>query len=246
MARQDSLHWTADPRFSYLRNPPLWHRRRTNFCLRAPKSKMDKRSANERHSQWQWQGSDQARDGFAPMLAESVCLPWAVYSRTWSRLRAALAGYDALSARHKKKSCTFDCTTCVVCCPFYGCFFARLQTTVRTFYGIKGTDAHDWLDGCCCPCCTLMRNEQEILLREKHHKRLRAIHDPDGSVTSQYQSYLPMSYTCSKSATGSPKVAPMRPESPRPADKQPAGKSLQQATEKQTSAVPLVQYLQKQ
>ncbi len=126
MARQESLHWTADPRFSYLRNPPSWHHRQTTFYLKAPSARMDKHSASERHSQWQWQGSDRARDGFSPMLAESFCMPCGVYSRTWSRLRAALGGYDAQSVRHKKRSCTFDCSSCILCCPCeYRCGLAE-------------------------------------------------------------------------------------------------------------------------
>lgn len=122
----------------------------------------------------------------------------------------------------------------------YGCSISRLQTTVRTFYGIDGGDLHDCFDGHCCPCVALMRAEQEIILRERHHKRLRYLNEPDGSVMSQYQSSRPMTYTTTGSTSQPLKSATSmatRQNAPH-TTAQPKSTGCQQPTGK----VPLVYY----
>ncbi|KAJ6440167.1 Major facilitator superfamily domain, general substrate transporter [Purpureocillium lavendulum] len=133
MARQDPLHWTVDRRFSYLRITPTWYHHQSCFYTKAPSAKMEMKAAAERRRQWQWHGSPGARDSSRSSCVEASCMPCAVYSRAWTRLRAALAGRDAHNIP-TKGSCSFD---------FYGCFIARLQTTVRSFYGIDGRDVND-------------------------------------------------------------------------------------------------------
>ncbi|GAO15355.1 hypothetical protein UVI_02010200 [Ustilaginoidea virens] len=130
---------------------------------------MEKRAAEERKRQWQWQIADGAREAvnITSCLAATFW-PCGIYSRTSQRLKAALS--------------------------VYGCLLAKLQTTVRTFYGIDGTDFSDWYDAFCCPCLTMIRNEQEILLREKQHRKLKGRHNHDQSSTRQYHSQTPMTY----------------------------------------------------
>ncbi|KAM4065760.1 PLAC8 family protein [Hirsutella rhossiliensis] len=154
---------------------------------------MEKQTAEERKRQWQWQAANGARDTFNKSCLEATCWPCGAYSRTSSRLRSALSGQDA-ERIPDQGFCNPECTQFAICLPFYGCFLARLQTTVRSFYAIDGGDVSDWYDGCCCPCLTLVRDEQEILLREKQHSRLKELHDPGSSVRSQYQPQAPMSW----------------------------------------------------
>lgn len=63
----------------------------------------------------------------------------------------------------------------------YACFLMKLQRTTRSFYGIEGTTLADCGDGCCLPGHTLVRDEQEIALREYQR------YNPTG-----YQSTPPM------------------------------------------------------
>lgn len=72
-----------------------------------------------------------------------------------------------------------------------------MQTTVRSFYDIDGSDVQDWLDGCCCPCFTLSRNEEEIVLREKQNQKLKNLRESfleESSPPSEYRSHVPMVY----------------------------------------------------
>lgn len=219
MTRQ--VHWTQDPRFSHLRNPPAWyHIQVSPFYTPRPSARMEKQAAEDRKREWQWQAADGASDAFSNKSCLAAALwPCGIYSRTSQRLKAALSGHDAERIPNRG-CCNPDCVQFAVCLPckpaflppkhnlgrkltsliVYGCLLSRLQTTVRSFYGIDGTDLSDWYDGCCCPCLTIVRNEQEILLREKQHKRLKDRHHHDLSVNSQYHSQNPMAYISSKTS----------------------------------------------
>ncbi|KOS17017.1 hypothetical protein ESCO_005856 [Escovopsis weberi] len=122
----------------------------------------------ERH--WLW--SAEAEDGYGFERAFSEAKFWAcgVYARACDRLRTAAAGHNAASIHNP---------------PFYGCFIGKLQQRVRLFYGIDGCDWDDFWDACCCPCLTLVRSEQEIILRE------RLANDPNG-CNKAYQRSGPM------------------------------------------------------
>lgn len=189
------IHWTQDPRFSHLRNQPAWYQiRPTPFYTPRPSAIMEKRAAEERKRQWQWQIADGAREAvnITSCLAATFW-PCGIYSRTSQRLKAALSGHDTELVPNRG-CCNPDCVQFGLCLPFYGCLLAKLQTTVRTFYGIDGTDFSDWYDAFCCPCLTMIRNEQEILLREKQHRKLKGRHNHDQSSTRQYHSQTPMTY----------------------------------------------------
>ncbi|PHH62598.1 hypothetical protein CDD81_6832 [Ophiocordyceps australis] len=206
MDRQVQIHWTQDYRFRHLRSPPAWYHRRTSpFWTPQPSARMEKQAAFERKGQWQWQGADNASSSFNESCLEATCWPCGLYARTVMRLHSALAGHDA-EYTGDLGFCNADCTQFAACLPFYGFFVSRLQTTIRSFYGISGRNHSDWYDGCCCPCVTLVRSEQEILLRERQYKRLRSLHD-SSSASSQYQSQTPMTYDSSpvKSSTAQTK-----------------------------------------
>ncbi|KAK2592110.1 hypothetical protein QQS21_010181 [Conoideocrella luteorostrata] len=155
---------------------------------------MEKQAAEERKRQWQWQATDVYDRAFNTKSCLTASFwPCGIYSRTSQRLKAALSGHDT-EVVPDRGCCNPDCVQFALCLPLYGSLLAKLQTTVRTFYGIDGHEYSDWIDGCCCPCLTVVRNEQEILLREKQHKRLKERHVQERSVTSQYQSHTPMTY----------------------------------------------------
>ncbi|KAI6747701.1 hypothetical protein HG531_008243 [Fusarium graminearum] len=76
----------------------------------------------------------------------------------------------------------------------YGGFITDLRGDVRQFYGIDGNDNRDCFAGCCKPCCTLIRVENEIIGREKCRKP---------SDSSGYTSQPPMSSSSSSSSSAS-------------------------------------------
>jgi hypothetical protein len=69
---------------------------------------------------------------------------------------------------------------------------AKLQTTVRSFYNIDGSSGSDLLHGCCSPCLTLVRIENEVLFRERQHQRLKELNDPEYANNEAYKSQSPM------------------------------------------------------
>ncbi|PFH55833.1 hypothetical protein XA68_17534 [Ophiocordyceps unilateralis] len=167
---------------------------------------MEKQSAAQTQSKWQWESIPGARDaGFVKSTVIALLWPCGSYARTSSRLRCALAGHHADSAP-EPGFCNPDCAQFAGCLPFYGCLLARMQTTVRSFYGIDGNDYSDWADGCCCPCLTLVRNEREIIVREKQHSRLKQMHEP--SNEQQYQSQSPMTVDPAKRLSSSSSSPP--------------------------------------
>ncbi|KAI9149609.1 hypothetical protein HJFPF1_11664 [Paramyrothecium foliicola] len=152
---------------------------------------MEKQAAEER--QRQWQSVRDLPNAGGTSCGKAFFCPCGAYARASSRLRSALGGLDALGPPDTGVI-NPDCVQFLVCFPFYGCFLAKLQTTVRAFYGLDGSDVKDWLDGCCCPCLTLMRAEQEVVFREKQHERLKDLNAPISTSWDQYIPQLPMTY----------------------------------------------------
>lgn len=64
-----------------------------------------------------------------------------------------------------------------------------MQAFVRLFYGIDGSHEQDFLSGCCCPCRTLRRVNDEMLYRDQPGP----ITDKLPSITSNIEQtgYLP-------------------------------------------------------
>lgn len=181
---------------------------------------MEKQTKGKLQQNWLWPTDDDRGGAFniKSCLAAAIW-PCGIYSRTSHRLKAVIFGSDAENAPNPGFF-NAECVQLSVCFPcqyfviqlvssvslsnkslVYGCIFASLQTTVRTFYGIKGNHFADLSDGCCCPCLMMVRNEQEIILRqEQQHARLQGSHKPDHSTGSQYQCHKPMSYLSPESA----------------------------------------------
>ncbi|KAF7539353.1 hypothetical protein G7Z17_g12440 [Cylindrodendrum hubeiense] len=151
---------------------------------------MEKQSADQRKREWQ--ASQDPIDLESGSLCLTVFCPCGAYGRTSQRLGAALSGRDANNL--PEHGIPPDCIQLLVCFPFYGCFIAKLQTTVRSFYDIEGNDYKDWSAGCFCPCATLLRNEKEIMFRERQHRQIKDVNDRDNSVMEQYQSPSPMEH----------------------------------------------------
>ncbi|PHH68600.1 hypothetical protein CDD80_7406 [Ophiocordyceps camponoti-rufipedis] len=198
------LHWTQNPRFSHLRTPPVWYNRYPEpLYSRKPSSVMEKLASSEARAKWQWEAIPGSRDvGFIKSCVTALLWPCGAYARTSSRLHCALAGHN-VETTPDPGFINPDCAQFGGCCPFYGCFLARMQTTVRSFYGIDGSAYSDWANGCCCPCLTLVRNEREILVREKQ-RQLGSPHDP----SAKYQSQSPMTCDQLKTFGGSPASPP--------------------------------------
>ena len=129
MAR--SVHWTHDPNFSHLRNPPAWyHDQRMPLYTPSPAARMEKRLAEERRAQWQWYDSHAGQGAINRACAETVLFPCGVYGRTWARLKAALAGHDAENIPDPGVF-NSDCCEYAMCFP---CKLARLCVDVKELF----------------------------------------------------------------------------------------------------------------
>ncbi|KJK74676.1 hypothetical protein H634G_09987 [Metarhizium anisopliae BRIP 53293] len=142
---------------------------------------MGQKAAVDCGRQWRWrENENKVAISTMSWLATSIW-PCGSYSRTSHRLKAALSGQDAEKITNGS-CCSADCAQFALCLPFYGCFLSKLQTTVRSFYGIDGNECSDW-------------NEEEIKLREQH-RRVKGHHHHEVSVMrdSGYHSVNPMTY----------------------------------------------------
>ncbi|KAI5461750.1 hypothetical protein BGZ63DRAFT_424612 [Mariannaea sp. PMI_226] len=137
--------------------------------------------------EWLWQGDNTPPE--AATLAETVFFPCGVYSRIEQRLNAAIGDRDPINI--PSDDFTPDCLQFAVCLPFYGYFLSKLQNTVRTFYDIDGNDISDGLSGCVCPYVTLVRNESEIILRERLREQPEKTEDGSSS-DDPYEPQPPM------------------------------------------------------
>ena len=55
---------------------------------------------------------------------------------------------------------------CLACCGFSWVFQSVKRNAYRHKHGIEGSGCMDCLASACCPCCGLMQEEKESLLRE--------------------------------------------------------------------------------
>ncbi|KAK5994076.1 hypothetical protein PT974_07516 [Cladobotryum mycophilum] len=130
---------------------------------------MEKHAFVKPENKWLWHATDEEGYAFDRACCEANYWTCGIYARTWARLKAAARGEDDSKI---VESCCVNphCLSFAVCFPFYGGLIAILQQRVRSHYGIHGNPLMDCYDGCCCPCLTIVRNEQEIILREKLDK----------------------------------------------------------------------------
>jgi hypothetical protein len=70
---------------------------------------------------------------------------------------------------------------------------AKLQSTIRAFYDIDGSEARDWQDGCCCPCFALVRAENEIILRESRNSQNKDVKVQKGISEASEKTYMSQS-----------------------------------------------------
>lgn len=115
------VHWTRDPRYRRLRNPPAWyHRQVAPVYVPRPSARMERQAAEERKRQWLWQkdGADSADDAGddSPSYLEAACWPCGAYARVMERLNSALGGRDAVDIR-KPPFCVPDCLEYGLCLP---------------------------------------------------------------------------------------------------------------------------------
>ncbi|KAM0264260.1 hypothetical protein ACHAQJ_000749 [Trichoderma viride] len=138
---------------------------------------------------WLWSRGDE-EPGCCPKLgSETIWCSCGIYSRAWTRLEMASVNQDAQNLP-EIRYCNSDCSQFALCLPFYGLLLGSLQNAVRSYYGIDGDDYQDYCDGCCSPRLTLLRTEQEIVLRQNARKG-KGIENPG---EKQYICYAPMAY----------------------------------------------------
>ncbi|KAL7933957.1 hypothetical protein V8C35DRAFT_302866 [Trichoderma chlorosporum] len=111
-----------------------------------------------------------------------------MYARAWTRLEMAIYGQDVDDSQDVG-FCYGDAIAFAVCLPCYGCTIGSLQYAVRSYFNLQGTRRQDYSDGCCFPRATILRNEQEIILRE----RLRRAQE--GKQQKPYGCYDQMLYS---------------------------------------------------
>lgn len=117
------VHWTHDRRWYRLRNYPAWYRLHSGplFTPR-PSARMEKLAAEERRREWLQQQSAAS----TCLICNEGCVevtfcPCLVYSRTSTRLRSALKGWDA---RGQQSGCvSSECVSFACCLP---CMYSDL------------------------------------------------------------------------------------------------------------------------
>lgn len=110
------VHWTHDPRFGHLRNPPAWYNRCSPLYTPRPSVRMEKQAAEERRRRWQWHPGDAQGGVSGRSLLGAACWPCGIYARTSSRLRSALGGRDALNVPDPG-CCNPECAQFALCLP---------------------------------------------------------------------------------------------------------------------------------
>ncbi|KAG6043085.1 hypothetical protein E4U39_005036 [Claviceps sp. Clav50 group G5] len=133
--------------------------------------------------------------------------PFGIFARTVHRLVAIEDGEDAENIPEPGLF-NRDCALCLLFLPCFGCWVGGVQTQIRSLYGIEGNGASDVCFSMACPCLSLVRSEQEILLRESKPKRLIESHRRVQSTGSEYQRQDSMSYLSPEPA----KVKPISKE----------------------------------
>ncbi|KAG6162379.1 hypothetical protein E4U44_008287 [Claviceps purpurea] len=155
---------------------------------------------------WLWPDTNAYDHDLKSCLAVTFW-PFGIFARTVQRLGAIEQGQDAENVPEPGLF-NRDCSLCLLFLPCFGCWVGGVQTQVRSLYGIEGNGALDVCFSTACPCVSLVRSEQEILLRESKRKRLTACHHRVQLTSNEYQRQDSMSYLSSESA----KVKPISKE----------------------------------
>ncbi|EHK20093.1 uncharacterized protein TRIVIDRAFT_58571 [Trichoderma virens Gv29-8] len=115
-----------------------------------------------------WLVSSDNQEAKPPTL-EDPCGICGMYARAWTRLEMAIYGQDADDSQDIA-FCYRDTAAFAFCLPLYGFTIGSLQYAVRSYFGLSGTRRQDFGDACCFPTATILKNEQEIILRERIRK----------------------------------------------------------------------------
>ncbi|KAL7915401.1 hypothetical protein GGI35DRAFT_181032 [Trichoderma velutinum] len=139
---------------------------RFSLCLPGANGILERRAADEQ--QVAWLVSPGSQDATLSTSEESsgIC---GMYARAWTRLEMAIYGQDAEDSQ-EITYCYGDAVSFACCLPCYGFTIGSMQYAVRSYFGLQGNRRQDFSDGCCFPRDTIMRNEQEIILRERLRK----------------------------------------------------------------------------
>lgn len=112
--------------------------------------------------------------GFAAcMLEPGLGWKWPSMAKTWKILKRLPFVMEMLLLLPLAYPvcCLVAMSTCLqpslTTCTVYGFTIGSLQYAVRSYFGLEGTRRQDFSDGCCFPRDTILRNEQEIILRER-------------------------------------------------------------------------------
>ncbi|KAG5933990.1 hypothetical protein E4U59_006510 [Claviceps monticola] len=172
---------------------------------------------------WLWPGTNAYDHDLKSCLAVTFW-PFGIFARTIQRLAAIEHGQDAENIPEPGLF-NRDCALCLVFLPCtstpyqtassvrsmpshkflgFGCWVGGVQTKIRSLYGIEGNGAFDVCFSMACPCLSLVRSEQEILLRESKRKRLAASHHQVQLTGNEYQRQDMMSYLSPESAKVKP------------------------------------------
>ncbi|KAG5932495.1 hypothetical protein E4U60_005180 [Claviceps pazoutovae] len=155
---------------------------------------------------WLWPDTNAYDHDLKSCLAATFW-PFGIFARTVQRLAAIEHGQDAENIPEPGLF-NRDCALCLIFLPCFGCWVGGVQTKIRSLYGIEGNGALDVCFSMACPCLSLVRSEQEILLRESKRKRLTASHHRVQLTSNEYQRQDSMSYLSPESA----KVKPISKE----------------------------------
>ncbi|KAG5962353.1 hypothetical protein E4U58_003908 [Claviceps cyperi] len=151
---------------------------------------------------WLWPDTNAYDHDLKSCLAVTFW-PFGIFARTVQRLAAIEHGEDAENIP-EPGIFNRDCAVCLIFLPCFGCWVGGVQTKIRSLYGIEGNGTSDVCFSMACPCLSLVRSEQEILLRESKRKRLTASHHRVQSTGNEYQRQDLMSYLSPDSAQVKP------------------------------------------
>ncbi|KAL6879277.1 hypothetical protein J3F83DRAFT_712004 [Trichoderma novae-zelandiae] len=166
---------------------------RCSLCLQLCNATPNFKPAEERASEWLVSRYGRDVNPYNELASNAPCGLCALYARAWTRLEMAICDQGVDDSR-AVPYCLADAAGFGACLPLFGCTIGSLQYAVRSYFGINGTKKQDCADGCCAPLVTLVRNEQEIILREN----LRRVVEREQA--KQYVCYDPMVYPATNAA----------------------------------------------
>ncbi|KAG5296467.1 hypothetical protein I7I50_09636 [Histoplasma capsulatum G186AR] len=87
------------------------------------------------------------------------CCPCFLFGKTRSRIK----GNNPSEFTYWNENCCH--WFCLSLCSCQGVIQALERTKIRNKFNIDGWCIGDWCGACCCPCCSLIQEEKEVLVR---------------------------------------------------------------------------------